>query len=88
MLTVLTVVERFQLCRGAGPRQYTGFVHTSAWGGRPAKEPPGTRRWPRPTCAANLWLPEGTLLWDGVGLYARADPADLRALLVTGPFPQ
>ena len=33
--------------------------------------------------AAYLWLPEGTLLWQAVGRYAPADPAELRTLLVT-----
>lgn len=32
--------------------------------------------------AAYLWVPDGTLLWQDVGLYARADAGRLRALLV------
>ena len=33
--------------------------------------------------AVYLWIPDGTLLWQGVGLYARADTDRLRSLLVT-----
>jgi hypothetical protein len=34
--------------------------------------------------AAYLWLPEGTLLWQAVGTYMRADPVEIRLLLLTG----
>jgi hypothetical protein len=34
--------------------------------------------------AAYLWLPEGTLLWQAVGTYMRADPVEIRSLLLRG----
>jgi hypothetical protein len=34
--------------------------------------------------AAYLWLPEGTLLWQAVGTYTRADPVEIRSLLLAG----
>ncbi len=45
------------------------------WPANPARGT-GTAR------AAYLWLPGGTLLWDGIGRYAPADPSRIRALLV------
>jgi hypothetical protein len=47
-------------------------------------------RWPIETHRAigsvraiYLWLPEGALLWERSGQYAAADPAEIRALLLT-----
>lgn len=35
--------------------------------------------------ALYLWLPAGTPLWRGVGIFSRADPAELRSILVAAP---
>jgi hypothetical protein len=93
------LVAAHTVCNNAKRDSLAGTEHLARWlnklaGGRgehPAlMEVSEELRWPADPArgigsarAAYLWLPEGTLLWQAVATYMRADPVEIRALLLT-----
>jgi hypothetical protein len=94
------LVAAHTVCNNAKRDSLAGTEHLARWlnrlvGGRgehPAlMEVSEELRWPADRArgigsarAAYLWLPEGTLLWQAVGTYMRADPVEIRSLLLRG----
>jgi hypothetical protein len=93
------LVAAHTVCNNAKCDSLAGTEHLARWldrlaagrGEHPAlMEVSEQLRWPADPArgigsarAAYLWLPEGTLLWQAVGTYKRADPVGIRALLLT-----
>jgi len=93
------LVAAHTVCNNAKRDSLAGTEHLARWLDRLAAgrgehptpmEVSEQLRWPADPArgigsarAAYLWLPEGTLLWQAVGTYMRADPVQIRSLLLT-----